>query len=76
MLLETDLPVAKIAEHEGFKDGRHIARYFRTSKGLNPVSYREVHDWKKASHERAQIGESFPKLGVDNTAPQDTPKFG
>jgi LacI family transcriptional regulator len=43
MLVETDLPIAGIAEILGFKDAHHIARYFRSAKHLSPLRYRIAH---------------------------------
>jgi len=41
MLLETDLSIAKIAIELGHPDAKHIARYFKTVKGLTPGKYRQ-----------------------------------
>jgi len=41
MLLETDLPIAKIAIELGHPDARHIARYFKSQKGTTPGKYRQ-----------------------------------
>jgi LacI family transcriptional regulator len=49
MLVETDLPVAQIAETQGFADLHHVARYFRSAKGLSPLAYRKAHSWKNAA---------------------------
>ena len=43
MLLETDLPVASIAEMLGFADAHHFARYFRAGKQMSPLRYRVRH---------------------------------
>ena len=43
MLLETDLPVAGIAETMGFSDAHHVARYFRAAKLMSPLRYRATH---------------------------------
>jgi LacI family transcriptional regulator len=40
LLMETNLPVAKIAEETGFEDVCHVARYFRAVKGVTPLVYR------------------------------------
>jgi LacI family transcriptional regulator len=48
MLVETQLPVAQIAERQGFADVQHVARYFRAAKGLSPLAYRKAHTWKQA----------------------------
>ncbi len=41
LLVETNLPVATIAETLGFEDVQHVARYFRAGKGLSPLAYRK-----------------------------------
>lgn len=43
MLVETDLPVAHIAEAQGYYNVQHIARYFRQEKGLSPAAFRTLH---------------------------------
>ena len=43
LLVETDLPVAKIADLLGFPDMQHIARYFHADKHISPVAYRKAH---------------------------------
>ena len=43
LLVETELPVAEIAERLGFADAQHIARYFRSAKAISPLAYRKAH---------------------------------
>jgi LacI family transcriptional regulator len=43
LLVETELPVAQIAEQLGFADAQHIARYFRSAKAVSPLAYRKAH---------------------------------
>lgn len=43
LLLETDLPVARIAETLGFADVQHFARYFRAAKKMSPLAFRKTH---------------------------------
>ena len=43
LLLETDLPVATIAEMLGFAETHHFARYFRAAKQMSPLRYRMAH---------------------------------
>lgn len=43
LLVETDLPVARIAETLGFDDVQHVARYFRGAKRVSPLAYRKTH---------------------------------
>ncbi len=43
LLVETDLPVGKIAESLGFSDIQHFARYFRTNKEISPLAYRRAY---------------------------------
>jgi LacI family transcriptional regulator len=40
LLVETNMPVAEIADLLGFTDAQHIARYFRSVKHANPTTYR------------------------------------
>lgn len=43
LLVETDLPVGKIAEDMGFPDVQHFSRYFRTRKQMSPLAYRKAY---------------------------------
>jgi LacI family transcriptional regulator len=43
LLVETDLPVARIAESLGFADAQHFARYFRAAKKVSPLAFRKAH---------------------------------
>lgn len=49
LLVETELPVAQIAERLGFADVQHIARYFRSAKSMSPLAYRKLHGRKQAA---------------------------
>jgi len=49
LLLETELPVAQIAEQLGFADVQHIARYFRSAKSMSPLAYRKLHGRKQGA---------------------------
>jgi len=40
LLVETTLPVARIAEHLGFEEEKNVSRTFRKVKGLTPQAYR------------------------------------
>jgi LacI family transcriptional regulator len=42
LLVETNLPVGRIADALGFSDAQHIARYFRNVKGMSPLAYRRA----------------------------------
>jgi LacI family transcriptional regulator len=42
LLVETDLPVGRIAESLGFSDIQHFARYFRSGKQMSPLAYRRI----------------------------------
>lgn len=42
LLVETSLPVARIAESLGFADAQHFARYFRAAKKMSPLAYRKA----------------------------------
>ena len=46
MLVETNLPVSKIAFALGYSSVAHIARYFRQEKGMNLQSYRKLYGRK------------------------------
>jgi LacI family transcriptional regulator len=43
LLIETELPVGRIAESLGFSDVQHFARYFRAVKQMSPLAYRRIH---------------------------------
>ena len=43
LLVETELPVAQIAERLGFAYVQHIARYFRSAKAVSPIAFRKQH---------------------------------
>jgi len=64
LLVETELPVAQIAQHLSFDDLRHVSRYFRAVKGQTPLAYRKTHGRKPAANGRSQNGDSFPQNGV------------
>lgn len=46
MLIETNLPISKIALTLGYSNVAHIARYFRQEKGMNLQSYRKLYGRK------------------------------
>jgi len=46
MLVETDLPVAQIADSLGFEDVQHVARYFRKGKRASPLAFRKAYGSK------------------------------
>jgi LacI family transcriptional regulator len=48
LLVETDLPVAEIANRLGFADVQHVARYFRAAKQVSPLAYRKTLGHKQA----------------------------
>lgn len=56
LLVETDLPVSKIADRMGFADARHIARYFQSEKQLSPLSYRKAYGKPGATAAGSQSG--------------------
>ena len=64
LLIETDLPVGKIADLLGFPDTQHIARYFQAGKHLSPIAYRKAYGPSNVSMSRSQTGDSFPRTGV------------
>ncbi len=41
VLLETNLSISEIAFNMGFHDDHHIARYFKSYKGVSPLKFRE-----------------------------------
>jgi len=41
MLIETYIPITQIALYFGFTDAKHIARYFRKEKNINPQEFRK-----------------------------------
>ncbi|HAO79906.1 MAG TPA: hypothetical protein DCQ92_13225 [Verrucomicrobia subdivision 3 bacterium] len=43
LLVETNLPVARIAESSGFADAQHFARYFRATRKMSPLAFRKAH---------------------------------
>lgn len=64
LLVETDLPVAHIADLLGFADTQHIARYFRADKHTSPLAYRKTYGTPGPVGWRSQNGDSFPQSGV------------
>jgi LacI family transcriptional regulator, galactose operon repressor len=64
LLVETELPVAQIADLLGFDDVRHIARYFRSGKGISPLAYRRTNGSLELMGRHSQNGDSFPQSGV------------
>ena len=43
LLVETNLPISQIAEHLGFSDAQHFARYFRAAKQAGPLAFRRTY---------------------------------
>ena len=43
LLVETDLPVSKIAEAAGFAIDAHLSRFFARRAGMSPLAYRKKH---------------------------------
>jgi LacI family transcriptional regulator len=41
LLDDTDLSISEIADKTGFKNNKHIARYFAYTKNISPLSYRK-----------------------------------
>ncbi len=70
LLVETDLPVAQIADLLGFADMRHIARYFRAGKGISPLAYRKTYGSLELGGWCSRNGDSFPQSGVVAESPQ------
>ena len=70
LLVETDLPVAQIADLLGFSDVPHIARYFRAGKGISPLAYRKTYGSREPAGWRSRNGDSFPQSGVVPVLPQ------
>jgi len=64
LLVETDLPVAQIADLLGFADTQHIARYFRAGKRVSPLAYRKTYGALGLTDGRSQNGNCFPQSGV------------
>jgi LacI family transcriptional regulator len=60
LLVETELPVAEIADLLRFEDVQHVARYFRAAKGVSPTGYRQKYGRSRAGAGRSQNGDSFP----------------
>lgn len=48
LLVETHLPVGRIADSLGFEDVQHIARYFRSSKQMSPLAFRKSFSTRSA----------------------------
>jgi LacI family transcriptional regulator len=46
LLLETDMPVSRIAEELGYQSADHLARYFRSVRGISPLAYRKKYSCK------------------------------
>jgi AraC-like DNA-binding protein len=42
LLVETNMPVSQIAHVLGFTDVQHVARYFRSTMSISPLSYRKA----------------------------------
>ncbi len=46
MLVETNLPISRIASNLGYSGVENIARYFRSEKGMSPLAYRKLYGQK------------------------------
>ena len=64
LLVETDLPVAQIAELLGFADMQHVARYFRAAKQVTPLAYRKARGSPGRLRWCSQNGDTIPQSGV------------
>ena len=53
LLVETDLPVAQIADLLSFPDVQHVARYFRAAKRMSPLSFRKAYGLKRGLQDGA-----------------------
>ena len=42
LLVETNWPVAKIADALGYCDVQHFARYFQSAKKMTPLAFRQT----------------------------------
>lgn len=63
LLVETTLPVGRIAESLGFEDVQHFARYFRSAHNISPIAYRKTFG-NQANRNISQNGDSIPHSGV------------
>lgn len=52
-LVNTDLPIGRIAHRTGFADHSHLSRAFRRQTGLTPSAYRARHQRRSAGSDRA-----------------------
>ena len=43
LLTDTDMQIQEIAQTVGYKDDRHVSRYFKRATGLTPQAYRRKH---------------------------------
>jgi len=43
LLVETKMPIHRIARMGGYEDDRHFARYFKRTTGMTPRAYRRCH---------------------------------
>jgi LacI family transcriptional regulator len=41
MLVETEMPIAQIAEKLGYTETAHLSRYFHKEKGVSPIAFRK-----------------------------------
>ena len=41
MLVETEMPIAQIAEKLGYTETAHLSRYFHKEKGISPIAFRK-----------------------------------
>jgi LacI family transcriptional regulator len=53
MLVGTDLPIGRIAERIGLRDGRYFSQVFRKHAGTTPSAYRDAHQRLLASENDA-----------------------
>jgi LacI family transcriptional regulator len=67
LLLETTLPIGQIAELLGFEGVQHFSRYFRSGKGVSPLSFRKTYGSPLTSPV-SQNGDLFPQSGVSAPA--------
>ncbi len=67
LLVESRLPIGRIADVMGFEDVQHFARYFRSSRQISPLAYRRMFGACPGAGSVSQIGGRLPQDGVEAT---------
>jgi LacI family transcriptional regulator len=59
LLIETDMPIAELAQQTGFRYQEYFARFFKQHTGLTPTKFRRMNRDRKMNLSRSVVGDPF-----------------